>query len=228
MEYLSSLLSPLTQILQFFLEAIVQVTGSYGLSIMLLSVVVSVVLTPITTIARRLEEKDKARQDKMAPLIANIRTNYRGQERFEKTDEIYQQFGYHPIKSMASLLPLFVQLPFLLAALFLLVKYPPLVGNSFLFIPDLSQPDGLIALPGLPWVLNLLPIALTGVAVFESMIRMEATHQSRRRFLVVAIVLLFLIYRFPSSVSLYWLTSNLFSLFRSLLRRFRAGALLRE
>jgi YidC/Oxa1 family membrane protein insertase len=227
MEYLSSLLSPLTRILQFLLEAIVQVTGSYGLSIMLLSVVVSVVLTPITALARRLEEKDKARQDKMAPLIANIRTNYRGQERFEKTDEVYQQFDYHPIKSMASLLPLFVQLPFLLAALFLLVKYPPLVGNSFLFIPDLSQPDGLIALPGLPWVLNLLPIALTGVAVFESMIRMEATRQSRQRFLVVAIVLLFLIYRFPASVSLYWLTSNLFSLFRSLLRRFRAGALLR-
>lgn len=221
MEFLEGLLLPLTIVLRFILEAIVPVLGSYGLAIMVLSLIVSTLLSPISTIARRMEQKDKLRQEQMAPLIDEVRKNYSGQERFEKTDQIYQNFDYHPIKSMASLLPLFVQLPFLLAALFLLIDYPPLQGEHFLFIQDLGKPDQLLSLPGTPWAINLLPVALTLVAVLESVMRPEATRQSQRRFLIVAVVLLVLIYPFPAGVCLYWLTSNLASFGRSLVARRR-------
>ena len=192
MDILRSLLWPLTELLRVVLDALVVVTGSAGLAIMLLSVIVSFALSPITGIARRLEEADKRRAEHMAPAIAEAKLNYTGQERFERVDEIYQQHGYHPIKSMASLLPLMVQLPFLLAALFLLTDYPPIVGDPFLFIRDLAQPDSLIPVAG--YAINALPLLLTVVSVAESIIRPESTAQTRFRFLIVALVLVILIY----------------------------------
>jgi len=218
MDFLRSILSPLTGLLQTLLELIHPLVGSYGVSIMLLSVTVSLILSPVTSLARRLENKDRLRQEEMAPFLKAINEKYSGRERFEKTDEIYQRFNYHPIKSMGSLLPLFIQLPFLLAALFLLVDYPPLHGESFLVIRDLGAPDGLIPISGVSQGINLLPLLLTGVAVLESSIRPESTSQSRMRFLIVAAVLLILIYPFPAGVCLYWLTSNLSSLARAFVR----------
>ncbi len=218
METLATLLWPLIALLRLLLEAIHPLVGSYGLSIMLLSLIVSTALSPVTALARRLENKDRLRHDEMAPFLAEIRAKYTGRERFERTDEIYQRFDYHPIKSMGSLLPLFVQLPFLIAALILLVDYPPLEGVPFLVVPDLGAPDGLLPIPPLDLRVNLLPILLTGIAVLESSIRPESTAQSKRRFLIVAVVLLILIYPFPAGVCLYWLTSNLLSFLRAALR----------
>lgn len=220
MDYLRSLLWPLSELLRLVLELLVPLVGGYGLAIVCLSLIVSTVLSPITGLARRLEAADKERQELMAPEIAKAKRESSGRDRFERIEEIYQAHGYHPIKSMGSLLPLLVQLPFLLAALFLLTDYPPIVGQTFLFVRDLSLPDGLLPLGGLS--VNLLPLLLTAVAVLESFLRPESTVQSRIRFLIVAVVLVVLIYPFPAGVCLYWLTSNLASLVRSLVRGLRA------
>lgn len=217
MDFFPGVLWPLTELLRFFLDLLLPLTGSYGFSIILLSIAISTALSPITGLARRLEATDKARQEEMAPQVTEAKRTLRGRERFERIDEIYQLHGYHPIKSMGSLLPLMVQLPFLLAALFLLTGYAPLAGENFLFIPDLSLPDRLLPIGG--YEINVLPVALTAVAVTESWIRKESTQGSRRRFLVVAIILLILIYPFPAGVCLYWLTSNAVSLCRSYIRR---------
>ena len=219
MEILAGILWPLIELLRLILEAIYPLVESYGLAIMLLSVIVSTALSPITTLARRLENKDRLRHEEMAPFLADVRLKYTGRERFEKTDEIYQRFNYHPIKSMGSLLPLFIQLPFLIAALILLVDFPPIKGVSFLVIPDLGTPDGLLAIPPLDLRVNLLPILLTGIAIVESSIRLESTTASKRRFLIVAAVLLVLIYPFPAGVCLYWFTSNTMSFVRAAYRR---------
>jgi YidC/Oxa1 family membrane protein insertase len=214
MEILKTILWPLIAGLESLLALIHSVTGSYGVSIILLSILVSAVLLPVSAQARRMEAKDKERLDLMAPKLAEIRARYTGQERFEKTDEVYQEHGYHPIKSTVSLLPLLIQLPFLLAALFLLSDYPPIQGQPFLFIHDLSEPDGLLKLGKL--AVNVLPIALVGVTLTEAWLKKESTSQSRRRFLIVALVILVLIYPAPAGVCLYWFTSTCFSLARTL------------
>ncbi|MEI5678674.1 MULTISPECIES: membrane protein insertase YidC [unclassified Mesorhizobium] len=214
MQLLEFIISPLTWVFQTVYEGIFAATGNYGISIILLSLAATLITSPIARKARELEQKEKVRQDEMAPLVAAARERYKGRDRFEKIDEIYQAHGYHPIKSMASLAPLLLQLPFLLAALFMLVNYPPLAGQGFLFVQDLSKPDALALLPG-SYALNILPIALTAIALLDSFTKPEATAQSRRRFLIVSLVLLALIYPFPAAVCLYWLCSNFWSLIRS-------------
>ncbi|BAQ15708.1 membrane protein insertase YidC [Methyloceanibacter caenitepidi] len=214
MDVLKTILWPLIAALEIALELIYSLTGSYGLSIICVSLLVSTLLLPVAATARRLEAKDKARLDLMAPQVAEIRASYRGQERFERIDEVYREYGYHPIKSTVSLLPLLVQLPFLLAALLLLSDYPPIEGTPFLFLPDLAAPDHLIKIGGA--AVNVLPFALIAVTLIEAWLKRESTPQSRRRFLIVALVLLVLIYPAPSGVCLYWFASASFSLSRTI------------
>ncbi len=216
MEFLRAILWPLRMALELMLDAMHGAMGSYGLSIILLAVVVSLLLSPVTAIARRLEAMDQARQKEMAPEIAAAKASFAGREQFEKIDEVYRRRGYHPIQSMGAVMPLFIQLPFLLAALFLLTGDAALTGEGFFFIRDLGAPDGLLSLGSLS--VNLLPIAMTAITVAESQIRPEASAGSRRQFLIVAAVLLVLIYSFPAAVCLYWLTANTVSLARSWLR----------
>lgn len=216
MEFLRTILWPLRKALEIMLEAIHGATGSYGLSIVILAVIVSFLLSPVTAVARKMEAKDEARQKEMEPLIAEAKAKFSGRQRFEAIDAIYRRRGYHPIQSMAAVLPLFIQLPFLLAALFLLTGLDALTGRGFLFVRDLGAPDAFFSLG--PFSVNLLPLAMTAIAVAESQIRPEATAKSRGQFLVVAAVLLVLIYSFPAAVCLYWLTSNAVSLARSFLR----------
>lgn len=213
MEILTTILWPLMAVLEAVLGLLHTLTGSYGLSIICLSILVSAALMPVSAHARRLEQKDKDRLAAMAPKLAEIKAQSTGQERFERTDEVYQEHGYHPIKSMVSLLPLLIQLPFLLAALFLLSNYSPIQGQPFLFIPDLAAPDHLIKLFGV--TVNVLPIALVGVTLVEAWLKKESTAQSRWRFLIIALVILVLIYPAPSAVCLYWFTSTCFSLMRT-------------
>jgi len=223
MQILKTILWPLMVGLEAALALFYSLTGSYGLSIICLSLLVSIALLPVSAQAMRMEAKDKNRLDLMAPKLAEIRAQYTGQERFERIDEVYQQHSYHPIKSTVSLLPLLIQLPFLLAALFMLSDYPPIQGRPFLIIPDLSEPDHLLQLPGL--AVNVLPIALVGVALTEAWLRKGSTAQSRRRFQIVSLVILVLIYPAPSGVCLYWFTSTCFSFVRAVFARIQFAAL---
>ena len=221
MELLQTILSPLTYILKQLLELNHALLGSYGSSIVALSLIITLLMYPIANSAQTLEMKNKQRLNAMAPEIDRIKGKLRGRERFEAIGKVYKDHGYHPIKSIVSLLPLLLQFPFLLAALFLLSDYPPLAGEKFLFIPDLSQQDHLFSLPGdlVANGINVLPILLIGIALIDSQVKPASTTQSRARFLIVSAVLLILIYPFPAAVCLYWLCSNLWSLTLTLIRR---------
>ena len=217
MAALDIVLSPIISMMEFLLANFFNQTGSYGLAIILLSIVVRLALMPVAKLGRRYEEKEAQLQLRMAPAINEIKSKYSGRQQFEQIASVYQDNRYHPIHSMVVILPLFLQIPFLLSALFLLVDYPGLSGRGFFVVSDLSLPDHLLKLdfivPGL--AISLLPLFLTGVAALEAVIKKGATPQSRMRYFIVALVLLALIYPLPASVCLYWLASNLWSLLAS-------------
>jgi len=204
------ILFPIMWAMQHVLMLLHSISGSYGLAIIGLSIVVRLLMTPILKVAAKAEEKERLLQVAMAPELDAAKRELSGRSHFERVEQIYADHKYHPIQSVKSLLPIALQIPFLLSALFLLVDLPEISGIGFLFISDLGKPDGLISLGALS--INFLPIFLTAVAVFESAIRRESTQQMRVRFLIVSGVIAVLIYPLPAGVCLYWLTSNVWSL----------------
>ena len=221
MSYVALILSPIVWAMDQVLNLLHALVGNYGVAIIGLSIVVRVVMLPITNAAIRTEARDREVQLAMQPALADARTRLRGRDRFERIDEIYTEHSYHPVRAMVSLLPLFLQLPFLLSALVLLSDNSQLYGVPFLFIADLSRPDGLLplALPGGTIAVNVLPIAITLVALVDAWAKKDMTGSMRVRFAIVAAVIAVLIYPLSAALCLYWLTSNLFSFARTLIGR---------
>lgn len=220
MAIVAALLSPIIWAMDLVLGLLHGLTGSYGLAIILLSLLVRLLTAPITHMAAAAEAREQAVQRAMAPALERARRELRGRERFERVEAIYLAHGYHPIRSVLSLAPIGLQLPFLLSALFLLIDSDALQGIPFLVISDLARADQLLPLwPGL--AVNLLPILITVVALTESLVRPEQTRAMRARFLIVAVVIAALIYPLPAGVCLYWLASNVWSLVLTLAVRAR-------
>lgn len=209
MGIINAILSPIMAAMGFVLELAYRLVGSYGAAIVILALAVRLATAPIVKLARRAQERSRKVVQAMEPELAQIRATSTGRERFERTEEVYQRHDYHPIHSVTSLLPIFLQLPFLLSALFLLSDFPALAGQPFLFVPDLSRPDGLILLGDV--TLNLLPILITAIPLLESRLS-DANAGERARFLIIALVVAALIYAAPAAVCLYWLTTTLISL----------------
>ncbi|WP_440980921.1 YidC/Oxa1 family membrane protein insertase [Shinella sumterensis] len=216
MEIVAFILSPIIGAMGFVLDALHAALSSYGWSIVMLSVLVRLILLPLTNWARDIEEAEAARQRAMRPAIDEARRTLNGRERFERIDSIYVQHNYHPISSMRSAAAFGLQIPFLLAALYLLSGFEPLVNQPFLIVRDLSAPDGLLDIGSAK--VNVLPILLTIIAFVESAI-MQQSSSSRIRFTLISLTVLILIYSFPAAVSLYWLTNNAFSLVSQIMRQ---------
>ncbi len=223
MEAIALVLSPLIWLMRTALDALAGVVG-YGWAIVLVAVIVRVVVTPVTRLGAVAEKSHSAKLASLQPAIAEIRATSKGRERFERIDALYTENNYHPIHSMVSILPLMLQIPFLLSALILLVSHPSLHGQSFLFIHELTAPDQLVPLVS-GYRANLLPVTLTGVAIFESFIRRGSTTGSRLKFLAISTLIAILIYPLPAAVCLYWLVSNVWSLGSELLSWRKSGAL---
>lgn len=210
---LKLILSPLILVMDLAYSALRSIIGSAGLSIVLLSIAVTILTYPLRAWALKVERRIYQRKLTVDEKIATATTGLKGEQKFRVTESIYMAHGYHPIQSIALGLPLFVMLPFLLSALFLFSSNASLTGVPFLFIPDLSEPDGQLA------GINVMPVIMTAITLVDSRIRFGADCSALGRFLAIALVLFALVYSFASAIVLYWIVSNLIVLFTLLLRR---------
>lgn len=216
METLESIFYPLIYILRLILELGYYLSGNYGVAIILLSMLVAIITYPLTTYAQKIEIKDKLLQDAMAPDLKRVKSDFKGEEQFNAIEKIYKEHGYHPIKSLKSISGLAFQLPFLLSCLVLLFSYPGLVGEKFLFVNDLSQQDSVFFINEI--TINILPLIMICVTFYETKIKPEMTSPARIKFYAITVVIFFLIYPLPAAIVLYWTSSNVISLLRTMWR----------
>lgn len=179
-----------------------------GLSIMLFSVVLNLVLLPIYYQMELSGRRETVARITMFDDIARIKRHYFGRERFYYIKAIYRQHRYNPLSPVLSSLDLYLQV-LIFASVYIFIKdIDGLHTYSFLFIPALDRPDG--ALFGL----NLLPILMTLLNLLSAQIY---TKDASKRYQAYAMALLFLIllYRSPAVLVLYWTTNNALSLLKN-------------
>jgi YidC/Oxa1 family membrane protein insertase len=185
------------------------ITENYGISVILLSLGISLLLLPVFILIERSKKRDDAVKRRMKPLVDEIKRCYKGQERYYYIRTLHRQHGYSAFRSLVPVLTLLLQIPFFIAAYQFLEHFEPLSGQSFLFIQDLSEPDGLLG------SINLLPIIMTLVNLVTAYFyTRNGDTGERKQMLVVAGLFLVLLYNFPSGLVLYWTMNNVFSFFR--------------
>ncbi len=215
-----AIFSPFEIFLQYLFTFSYRVSNNYGVSIIVLSIIVNSILLPVYMIAERLQKKELLQRQSMQAKLDEIKQGFQGQERFMMIQSLYRLHKYHPVMGLRSIGSLLIQIPFFFAAYHMLRDFTALEGVSFLFIEDLSKADAL--LPFGRYRINVLPFIMTAINI------MAANVYTRRvdpKSLVstwnIALIFFVLLYAMPSGLVLYWTCNNVFAFVKNVVLSLR-------
>ena len=196
-----------------------RVTGSPGLSIVLLSLAMNLMMLPIYRRADRIQQEEREQAALLKPGIEKIKRAFTGDERFMMLQTYYRQNGYKPYGSvLRGSLSLLLEVPFFMAAYSYLSGLSLLQGAAFGPIRDLGKPDALIMLGGT--AIHLLPVLMTLISMISGAVYTRGLPRRESLQLYgMALIFLVLLYGAPSGLALYWTLNNAFSLVKNLLRK---------
>lgn len=176
----------------YVLQAIHGVVGVWGLSIILLTLLIRILVWPLMSA----QTKSMAGMQQIQPQLQALQKKYKNnrEKLTEETMKLYKEAGVNPA---GGCLPLIVQMPILIMLWRVFMNYE--FNEGFLWLPDLGLPD--------PYY--LLPIMYVGVMVAQSFLMSRGNKQSLRQQLIMNLVFVFIIINFPAGVTLYWVVSML-------------------
>lgn len=172
-------------------------TGSAGLAIILLTILIRLILFPLT----RKQTQSMLAMRELQPKIAEIQKKYKDkpEEMNRKVLELYREKGVNPF---GGCLPLLIQLPFLYALFMVLRTYTFEGVDSHFIIWTLTEPDRYYILP-----------ILSGVTTYFMSAQTAGGDSSQKMMLyIMPAFLTWISLSFPSGLVLYWVVSNLFSI----------------
>lgn len=205
---------------------LLKIVSNHGLALILLSFIVNIALLPFYNIAENIQKKERLVQQAMKPKLEEFKSVYKGYELYLYTNNVYRLHDYHPIYSLRGLVSLLIQVPFFMGAYAFLSNYAGFQGQSFLFLSNLAQPDGLLSIGKV--TINVLPFVMTAINLVSGYV--YATDMSRNEKITIVVVALFflvLLYNSPSSLLVYWTFNNVFSLVKNLYYKNKETVLVR-
>ncbi len=216
----SSWLSWLETVLKWCLVMIYKVIPNYGVSIIILTILIKLALHPIS----KKGMESTAKMSALSPKIEEIKRKFPDdpQQQNLAMSKLYKEEGINP---MGSCIPMLIQFPILIAFYGLLNKNIELRGAMFIpgWIPDLSIPETVATLPfNIPLLGNqvhLLPILYTFSMILSMKITQQSTtsasgQEGMMKFMTygMPIIFFFILYNAPSGLLVYWSVMNLISI----------------
>lgn len=210
-------------LLRLLLTTINGLVKNWGVSIIIMTIIIKVVFFPLSQKGFQSTAKIQA----LNPKIEEIKAKYKDNP--QKTQaEIGNLYKEHKINPLAGCLPWLIQIPIFISLFSLLRNQFDLRGAVFIpgWINDLSSPENLwkfpVAIPLVNWThLNILPIVMTVMMVVQQKFTQKpnsaGTNQMKMLMYMMPAVFFFICYNMPSGVVLYWTIQNFISLFQQFL-----------
>ena len=207
----------IVQILLQILRFIQGFASDWGLSIIILTVIVRLILTPLLLKST----KSTARMQVLQPKLMELQQKYADdpQRQAEEMQKFYSENKFNPL---GGCLPLLIQMPILLALFTLLRNLPGYIGESgvvfsfYNIMPDLTTTPGAQWANGiataLPYLISLILFGILTVipSLYQSHNQTGQQASSMRTMaLVMGIMMLWLGWNLPAGVLLYYDVSSL-------------------
>lgn len=216
-------------LLKWALEKIHIFIHNWGLAIIALTVILKIILFPLSKKSAMGTLKMQEIQPKMQAIQAKYRDN--PQKLNEETAKLYKESGYNPVSGC---LPMILQMFILFALYNVFNNYFEFRGASFIkgWIDDLSEGEYIWSwkreIPLLSSFsqnkLRLLPIIYTLSQLVTGKITQyggagTAQSQSQMKFMMygMPILFFFILYNVPSGLLIYWIVSNVLQMVQQLL-----------
>lgn len=212
----------------------------FGVAVIVLTVLVRIIFYPLNLKAI----KSQKLLQEIQPKIQEIQRKYKGdKERLTKaTIELYQKGKVNPLSGC---LPILIQFPILIALfwvfqkgfqggeidyLYSFVPRPESINPSFLGLADLAQ-SASVAINGAAQLLwpNIVLVVLAGIFQFVQVKMITPKTQAKKdkadfstvmqkqMLYIFPVFTIFILWRLPSAIALYWLVTSLFSIFQQYL-----------
>ncbi|GHU85606.1 hypothetical protein AGMMS49941_05710 [Deferribacterales bacterium] len=206
-------MSILEHLLYFLVVKFHVITGSYGVAVLCVAIVVRLITSPLIKLAQPLIDKPKLLKAKMQSFLEKIEAmDVPKARKADLRDALYRQFHYNPFYELFGMVGLFIQIPLLMAMFFMVEdNLAMFAGQSFLFVKDLSQADGLL------FGLNLLPVLMTLVNVLAAWTLPKTDKGELTKLYLLSAFFLVLLYPLASALLIYWTFNNVLALLGNLL-----------
>ncbi len=205
------LLDIIAKAVYFTIPVVHAVCRSWGLSIILVSLIIYGITYPLTMKSMSSMRKMQLVQ----PKVAALQKRYKGDPQKLNTEMValYKTEGVNPL---GGCLPFLLQMPVFMGLYQVLWRSYYFQGKSFLWIKDLALPDRLFILPfDLPFLgneFNILPIVMAGVMFLQQSVssknmvvtdEQQAMQQKMMKY-IFPFFIGFIFYKFASGLSLYF------------------------
>lgn len=194
----------ISQILFTGLTAIYSVVGNWGVAIIVITIVVKMLMYPLT----KKQYESMAKMRALAPKMEQLKARF-GDDRQKMGQATMELYRKEKVNPMGGCLPLLLQMPILLALYWVFLESVELRHAPFaLWITDLSAKDPYFVLPVLFGASMFLMQKLSPTPSADPM-------QQKMMLWMPVIFSVFFLW-FPSGLVLYWLVSNIISLIQML------------
>ena len=190
------------------LKAINGIVGNYGIAIIIVTILMRILIFPLTL----KQEKSMKKMKDIQPELDKIREKYKDdpQTLNQKTMELYKENNVNP---MGGCLPILIQMPIFVALYYAFVGNTIPADATFLWF-NLKQPDHFMKLG--TFTINLLPFLNTLVTFIQQKVMMGVQQQDKNNpmssmLYTMPLMMLFIFYNMPSGVTLYYLVSGVLS-----------------
>jgi YidC/Oxa1 family membrane protein insertase len=211
---IASPLTPLEHALRHVLNWLHTTIGlPWAWAIVALTVIVRMILVPLTV--KQIHSMQNLQR--FAPQMKEIQKKYKADKQ-KQNEELMRFYRENQINPAASCLPMLLQFPVFIALYYVLrafSKHPPAGDLSWLhFVPSIA--DHTTSHWG-GYVLLVVYVA----SQMASTLYMSATVDKTQRiiFMLMPLVFVFVIARFPAGLVLYWVTTNLWTVGQGLITR---------
>lgn len=195
-----------------------RLTKNYGAAILIVTLLIKLLFTPLTHFSYQSMSKMQALQPKIKALQKQFKNDA---QRLNK--EMMGLYRRNRVNPLGGCLPMVLQIPIFIAFYQVLSEAVDLKGAPFiLWIRDLSEPDRLFNWPvDLPFVgssFNLLPILMIGSMLWQQRLTPQtaSTPEQEKIMYLMPVIFGFVFYNLPSGLVLYWFINNLLTIFHQL------------
>ena len=200
------LIKPFSVAFYYVLEAMFGVIGNWGWTIILFSIMIKIVLYPLT----RKSFHSMKEMQKLQPKIKSIQDKYKSdpQRMNQEVQKVYKEHGVSPL---GGCLPMLLQMPVLFALFNLFRTTIMLRQAEWLMISDLSAPDGILM------GFHLLPILMGITMIFQQKLTGGQNQQQKMMAYFMPIMMTFMFYRISAGLNLYYMMFNLLTIAQELM-----------
>lgn len=197
--------------LLYILHLFHRFTGSYGIDIIFLTMLVKLLMAPLTHRSYVSMRRMKMLQPQMERLKKKFKDN---KERLSR--EITELYRQNKVNPLGGCLPMLLQMP-VFWGLYRILRTPIEFRHAhFLWINDLSRPDWQslpVALGGWGFGIPVLTL-LMGASMLAQQWMSPAVEDPNRRSLALVTPLVFTVMfiNFPAGLTIYWLANNLLTI----------------